>query len=70
MNIYNIWYVHRLLICQIYIKGIWLQIKFVEIFWGEEKIDALKRGGYASKTETVILFSCCQKVKATSCYYK
>ena len=69
MNIYNIWYVHRLLICQIYIKGIWLQIKFGEIFWDEEKIDALKRGR-GCKTETIILFSRCQKVKATSGYYK
>ena len=42
-------------------------MKFGEIFWGEVKIDALKgwEGG-ASKKETIILFSRCQIVKATS----
>ena len=45
MNCYNIWYVYRVLICQIYIKGNFVQMKFGEIFWGEVKIDALKGGG-------------------------
>ena len=31
------------------LKGIWLQMKFGEIFWGNVKIDALKGGGDASK---------------------
>ena len=40
------------------IKGIWLQIKFGEIFWGEEKIDALKReGGYKQKGHDYTIFS-------------
>ena len=30
------------------LKGIWLQMKFGEIFWVEVKIDALK-GGYVYK---------------------
>ena len=28
------------------LKGIWLQMKFYEIFWGEVKVDALKGGGW------------------------
>ena len=51
------------------LKGIWWQMKFGEIFWGEVKIDALKGGGDASKRETIILFFRCQIVKATSGYY-
>ena len=27
------------------LKGIWLQMKFGDIFWGEVKINALKGGG-------------------------
>ena len=45
-------------------------MKFGEIFWGEVKINTLKGGGDASKRETIILFSRCQIVKATSGYYK
>ena len=40
------------------LKGIWLQIKFGEIFWGEVKIDALKGGGgYKQKGNDYIIFS-------------
>ena len=44
--------------------------EFDEIFWGEVKIDASKRGGDASKREAIILFFHCQIVKATSGDYK
>ena len=52
------------------LKGIWWQMKFCEIFWGEVKINTLKGGGYASKRETIILFPRCQIVKETSSCYK
>ena len=43
MNCYHIWYVYRVLICQIYIKG--NLVANGEIFWGDVQIDALKGGG-------------------------
>ena len=49
---------------------IWMQMKFVEIFWYEVKIDALIGEGDTSKREMVILFSWRQVVKATCGYYK
>ena len=36
------------------LKGIWLQIKFGEIFWGEMKIDALMGEGDTNKREMII----------------
>ena len=39
------------------IKGIWLQMNFGEIFWGEVKIDPFKGGGGALKMEMSLLFS-------------
>ena len=33
-------------------KGIWLQMKFGEIFWGEVKVDALKEGGECKQKES------------------
>ena len=45
MQCYTIWYAYRVLICQIDIKGIWLQMKLDELFWAEVKIDAFKGGG-------------------------
>ena len=63
MNCYHIWYAYRV---KYKIKGIWWQMKFGEIFWGE-----VKRGrGIQGKKDTIILFSRCQIVKATSGYYK
>ena len=38
------------------LKGICLQIKLGEIFWGEVKIDALNGGGDACIREMIILF--------------
>ena len=59
MNCYNICYVYRVLICQIYVKmNIRLQMKFGEIFWGEVKIDALKGGvRYKQKGNDKTIFS-------------
>ena len=39
------------------LKGIWLQMTFDKIFWGEVKFDALKGKGDTSKKEMIILFS-------------
>ena len=40
------------------LKGIWLQMKFCEIFWGEVKIDVLKGGGgYKQKGNYFTIFS-------------
>ena len=39
------------------LKGIWLQMKFSEIFWGEVKIDSLKvEGGYRQKGNDYTIF--------------
>ena len=39
-------------------KGIWLQMKFCEIFWSEVKIDALRKGaGCKQKGNNNIIFS-------------
>ena len=40
------------------LTGIWLQMKFCEIFWGEVKIDALKfGGGHKQKGNDYTIFS-------------
>ena len=40
------------------LKGIWLQMKFGEIFFGDVKIDALKGGrGYKQKGNDYTIFS-------------
>ena len=52
------------------LKGIWWQMKFGEVFWGEVSIDALKRRrGMQANNYTIFLLSG-QIVKATSGYYK
>ena len=56
--------------CGATLKGIWLQMKFDEIFWVEEKIDALNGEGDVSKREMIILFSRRQTIIATIGYCK
>ena len=67
MNCYNIRYVYRGLIFQIYIKGNLVANEILVKYFGV--IDALKGEGDASKRETILLFFRCQIVKATSGYY-
>ena len=39
------------------LKGIWLQMKFGDLFWAEVKIDASKEGGgYKQKGNDVSIF--------------
>ena len=57
MNCLNIWYVYRVLICQIYIKGNFVANEFGEIFWGDVKINALKGGGMQAKRKRLYYFS-------------
>ena len=47
------------------LNGMWWQIKFGEMFWGEVKIDALKKGGGGdiSKREMIILFLAVKQLK-------
>ena len=45
------------LLIEYLLNGIWLQIKFGEIFWGEVKIDVWNGGGVQGKRYDHTMFS-------------